>query len=144
MTVYTWLLEICSTNAFGDFNVAFCTSIFVFQCCMEYGKKPVLTALAEGLTIRKYLDKFPDKYPINRTNQTIFQTSYYYNYFTWYTKCDNAECMRGHAVLSLEQLAGISCKALENVLCPAVIMSPEPKWHIFILVMIMWFAKLPN
>ena len=44
--------------------------------------------------------------------------------------------MRGHAVLSLEQLAGISCKALENVLCPAVIMSPEPKWHIFILVMI--------
>ena len=82
MTVYTWLLEICSTNAFGDFNVAFCTSIFVFQCCMEYGKKPVLTALAEWLTIRKYLDKFPDKYPINRTNQTIFQTSYYYNYFT--------------------------------------------------------------
>ena len=55
MTVYTWLLEICSTNAFGDFNVAFCTSIFVFQCCMEYGKKPVLTALAEGLTIRKYV-----------------------------------------------------------------------------------------
>ena len=82
MTVYTWLLEICSTNAFGDFNVAFCTSIFVFQCCMEYGKKPMLTALAEGLTIRKYLDKFPDKYPINRTNQTIFQTSYSYNYFT--------------------------------------------------------------
>ena len=62
MTVYTWLLEICSTNAFGDFNVAFCTSIFVFQCCMEYGKKPLLTALAEGLMIRKYLDKFPDKY----------------------------------------------------------------------------------
>ena len=68
MTVYTWLLEICSTNAFGDFNVAFCTLIFVFQCCMEYGKKPVLTALAEGLTIKKYLDKFPGKYPINRTN----------------------------------------------------------------------------
>ena len=45
--------------------------------------------------------------------------------------------MRGHAVLSLKQLAGISCKALENVLFPAVIVSPEPKWHIFILVMIM-------
>ena len=45
--------------------------------------------------------------------------------------------MRGRAVLSLEQLAGVSCKALENVLCPAVIMSPEPKWYIFSLVMIM-------
>ena len=69
MTVCTWLLEICSTNAFGDLNVAFCNLIFVFQYCMEYGKKPVLTALAEGLTIRKYLGKFSDKYPINRTYQ---------------------------------------------------------------------------
>ena len=55
MTVYTWLLEICSTNAFGDFNVAFCTSIFVFQCCMEYGKKPVLTSLSRRAHDKKVL-----------------------------------------------------------------------------------------
>ena len=35
--------------------------------------------------------------------------------------------MRGHVVLSLKQLAGNSCKVLENVLCPAVIMSPDVK-----------------
>ena len=42
---------------------------------MEYGKKPVLTALTGGLTIRnfEYLDKFPDKYAIGRTYQTIFR-----------------------------------------------------------------------
>ena len=42
---------------------------------MEYGKKPVLTALTGGLTIRnfEYLDKFPDKYDIGRTYQTIFR-----------------------------------------------------------------------
>ena len=72
MTVCTWLLEICSTNAFGDFNVAFCILFVVFQYCMEYGKKPVLTALTEGLIIRnfEYLNKFPDKYAID---QTIFR-----------------------------------------------------------------------
>ena len=32
--------------------------------------------------------------------------------------------MRGHVVLSLKQLAGNSCKVSENVLCPAVIVSP--------------------
>ena len=32
--------------------------------------------------------------------------------------------MRGHVVLSLKQLAGNSCKVPENVLCPAVIVSP--------------------
>ena len=32
--------------------------------------------------------------------------------------------MRGHVVLSLKQLAGNSCEVPENVLCPAVIVSP--------------------
>ena len=32
--------------------------------------------------------------------------------------------MRGHVVLSLEQLAGNSYKVSENVLCPAVIVCP--------------------
>ena len=32
--------------------------------------------------------------------------------------------MRGHVVLSLKQLAGNSSKVPENVLCPAVIVSP--------------------
>ena len=32
--------------------------------------------------------------------------------------------MRGHAALSPQQLAGNSCEAPENVLCPAVIVSP--------------------
>ena len=36
--------------------------------------------------------------------------------------------MRGHVVLSLKQLAGNSSKAPENVLCPAVIVSP--KYHV--------------
>ena len=41
--------------------------------------------------------------------------------------------MRGHVVLSIKQLARNSCKAAENI---AVIVSLEPKWHIFSLVMI--------
>ena len=32
--------------------------------------------------------------------------------------------MKEHVVLSLKQLAGNSCKVPENVLCPAVIVSP--------------------
>jgi len=32
--------------------------------------------------------------------------------------------MRGHVVLSLKQLAGNSYKVPENVLCPAIIVSP--------------------
>ena len=72
ITVCTWLLEKCSTNAFGDFNVAFCNLFVVFQYCMEYGKKPVLTAL-KGRAHNKYLDKFPDKYSIDRTYKTIFR-----------------------------------------------------------------------
>ena len=32
--------------------------------------------------------------------------------------------MGGHVFLSLEHLAGNSCKVSENVLCPAVIVSP--------------------
>ena len=41
---------------------------------MEYGKKPMLATLI-GLTIKnvEYLDKFPDKYAINQTYQTIFR-----------------------------------------------------------------------
>ena len=48
---------------------------FIFCFSVEYGKKPVLTALTEGLTIRnfEYLDKFPDKYAIDWTYQTIFR-----------------------------------------------------------------------
>ena len=38
--------------------------------------------------------------------------------------CGNAVFMRGHDVLSLKQLAGNLCKAPENVLYPAVVMSP--------------------
>ena len=37
--------------------------------------------------------------------------------------------MRGHVVLSLKQLAGNSCEVLENVLCPAVIVSPVSVMH---------------
>ena len=33
--------------------------------------------------------------------------------------------MRGHVVLSLKQQARNSCNALENVVCPAVIVSPQ-------------------
>ena len=32
--------------------------------------------------------------------------------------------MSGHVFLSLEHLAGNSCKVSENVLCPAIIVSP--------------------
>ena len=47
--------------------------------------------------------------------------------------------MRGHVVLSLEQLARNSCNVLENVLCPAVIMSPEVfsanfMFHLYLLM----------
>ena len=41
------------------------------------------------------------------------------------TKCGNAVCTRIHVVLSLKQQARNSCNAPENVLCPAVIMSPQ-------------------
>ena len=33
--------------------------------------------------------------------------------------------MKGHVVLSLDQMAGNPCKVPENVLCPAVIVSPD-------------------
>ena len=39
--------------------------------------------------------------------------------------CGNEACMTGHVILSLERLAANSCKASENVLCPAVIMSSD-------------------
>ena len=47
--------------------------------------------------------------------------------------------MRGHAVLSLKQMAGNSCKVTENVLCPAVIMSP-------VMMTLAWQLKkkMPN
>ena len=40
--------------------------------------------------------------------------------------------MRGYVVLSLELLAGNSCKVLENVLCPAVIMSSGMEKNAFV------------
>ena len=33
--------------------------------------------------------------------------------------------MKGHVILSLKPLTGNSCKVPENILCPAIIVSPE-------------------
>ena len=49
--------------------------------------------------------------------------------YEWTCCHGNAVCMRGHVVLSLEQLAGNSCKVSENILCPAVIVSSELTLH---------------
>ena len=133
IAVCTCLLEIYSANAFSDFNVIIWWSVWSMEKNNRAHDKKcrVLGQISWQICHRSDLSN-------------NFQTLCYYNCCTWYTKFGNAVWIRGHAVFSLKQLAGISCKALENVLCPAVIMSPEPKWHIFSLVMIMWFSKLPN
>ena len=45
--------------------------------------------------------------------------------------------MRGHVVLSLKQLAGNSCKVSENVLCPAVMVSPAVQIECFVKVCVL-------
>ena len=47
--------------------------------------------------------------------------------------------MRGYVVLSLKQLTGNSCRALENVLCPAVIMSPAVTNKVFFLSIYVYY-----
>ena len=52
-----------------------------------------------------------------------FQASHNYSHVTSYNICGNKVRMMGHAILSVERLVANSCKASENVLCFAIIVS---------------------
>ena len=52
-----------------------------------------------------------------------FRASHNYSHVSSYNICSNEVHMTGHVILLLERLAANSCKASENVLCPAVILS---------------------
>ena len=57
---------------------------------------------------------------IKRFSDIALLQSFYIIQYMWHCTV----CMRGHVVLSLEHLVEKSCKVSENVLCPAVTVSP--------------------
>ena len=94
-------------------NVSVCMCLFVHLILVIRGHDEKFKILGQNSW---QICKFSD-IPSN------FQASHNYSYVTLYNICGNEVYMTGHVILLLERLAANSCKALENVLCPAVIVS---------------------